>query len=127
MMMMTTFLCYGVQQILVQDFGSQRSSQLLMPYLQAIYITVNCTFTRPVLDLIYQWREEKLDYYKQEHNLYTTNHILSTHNQNEKNKNSAHEFKQIPNYYLYFCIPIISNNSSLPMLVVLIVYQQTDY
>ncbi|VDP86988.1 unnamed protein product [Schistosoma mattheei] len=55
----------------------------LLYSLQAIYITVNCTFTRPVLDLIYQWREEKIDYYKNEHNLLLINHILNTNQQND--------------------------------------------
>ncbi|CAH8876237.1 unnamed protein product [Trichobilharzia szidati] len=55
----------------------------LLNSLQAIYITVNCTFTRPVLDLIYQWREEKLDYYKHEHSLYSVNHLMNTSGQNE--------------------------------------------
>ncbi|CAH8291636.1 unnamed protein product [Schistosoma intercalatum] len=55
----------------------------LLYSLQAIYITVNCTFTRPVLDLIYQWREEKIDYYKNEHHLLLINHILNTNQQND--------------------------------------------
>nr|CAH8875704.1 unnamed protein product [Trichobilharzia regenti] len=58
----------------------------LLNSLQAIYITVNCTFTRPVLDLIYQWREEKLDYYKHEHSLYSVNHLMNTSGQNESKR-----------------------------------------
>ncbi|CAH8662804.1 unnamed protein product [Schistosoma guineensis] len=55
----------------------------LLYSLQAIYITVNCTFTRPILDLLYQWREEKMDYYKNEHHLLLINHILNTNQQND--------------------------------------------
>ncbi|TNN09206.1 hypothetical protein EWB00_006418 [Schistosoma japonicum] len=55
----------------------------LLYSLQAIYIIVNCTFTRPILDLLYQWREEMIDYYKHEHNLYIINHIINPNQQND--------------------------------------------
>ncbi|KAK4475360.1 hypothetical protein MN116_002423 [Schistosoma mekongi] len=55
--------------------------------LQAIYIIVNCTFTRPILDLLYQWREEMMDYYKNEHNLYIINHIINTNQQKDTKRN----------------------------------------
>ncbi|KAA3679781.1 uncharacterized protein DEA37_0009293 [Paragonimus westermani] len=35
--------------------------------LQAIYIAVNCTFSRPVLDLIHQWQEDKTEAVKTDH------------------------------------------------------------
>ncbi|KAF5396167.1 hypothetical protein PHET_11005 [Paragonimus heterotremus] len=35
--------------------------------LQTIYIAVNCTFSRPVLDLIHQWQEDKTEAIKTDH------------------------------------------------------------
>ncbi|CAH8682471.1 unnamed protein product [Schistosoma rodhaini] len=46
----------------------------LLYSLQSIYITVNCIFTRPILDLLYQWHEEKIDYYKNDNHLLLINH-----------------------------------------------------
>ncbi|CAL8103193.1 unnamed protein product [Calicophoron daubneyi] len=41
----------------------------LLSSLQSIFVTVNFTFSRPVLDLIHQWQEDKLDQLKTEVNL----------------------------------------------------------
>ncbi|KAG5453462.1 hypothetical protein CSKR_100525 [Clonorchis sinensis] len=70
--------------------------------LQAIYIAVNFTFSRPVLDLLHQWHEDKLDELKAEHAILCRQAIKSFANLNDhalvmrhQDDNTASQFVRI--------------------------------